>query len=180
MGKIKYVKGDLIQKSLFKHFDVITHGCNCQCVMGGGIAVPMRTVFKVDQLPMEDKSRSGDYSKMGNIDFGFFNVKDLSITPLKNLQENILLDISNGLYVVNSYTQFHYNSKIHVNPKSNIPLNYEALAMCFDKINHTFKGMHLGVPQIGGGLAGGNWDRIAATIEDVTPDIKVTCVLYKK
>jgi O-acetyl-ADP-ribose deacetylase (regulator of RNase III) len=180
MGKIKYVKGNLITKALFKDFDAITHGCNCQCVMGGGIAVPFRKGFKVDQLPMEDKSRAGDYNKLGCIDFGFFNIKDLNLTPLKKLEDGILLDISNGFYVINSYTQFHYSKVKYVNPKSAVPLDYEAVAMCFDKINHVFKGMHLGIPQIGAGLAGGNWDRISAIIEDVTPNIDVTCVIYNK
>jgi hypothetical protein len=32
-------------------------------------------------------------------------------------------------------------------------LDYEALALCLRKINHTFKGKHVGLPQIGCGIA---------------------------
>jgi len=180
MGKLKYVEGNLIIKALYKDFDGVTHGCNCQNVMGAGIALDFRSVFQANRLPLESETRKGDYSKMGNIDFGFFNTKTLTITPLNLLRDNLFLDVSSGLYVINSYTRFHYSTGKYVNPKSNIALDYEAVAMCFDKINHTFKGMHLGIPQIGAGLAGGSWDRISAIIEDVTPNIDVTCVIYKQ
>ena len=38
------------------------------------------------------------------------------------------------------------------------PLDYEALTLCLRKINHIFKGKHIGLPLIGCGLAGGVWD----------------------
>ena len=38
---MKTVKGDLIKLALEGKFDLITHGCNSQCVMGKGIALPV-------------------------------------------------------------------------------------------------------------------------------------------
>jgi hypothetical protein len=38
------------------------------------------------------------------------------------------------------------------------PLDYEALTLCLRKINHIFKGLHIGLPLIGCHLAGGVWD----------------------
>ena len=35
---MKEVAGDLIQLAYDGKFDVIVHGCNCECMMGGGIA----------------------------------------------------------------------------------------------------------------------------------------------
>ena len=58
------------------------------------------------------------------------------------------------LVVVNSYTQYNYG-KNHTDGVSK-PLDYEALTMCMRKINHTFKGKRIGLPQIGAGLAGGD------------------------
>jgi O-acetyl-ADP-ribose deacetylase (regulator of RNase III) len=39
---MKTVVGDLIQLALNGEFDVIIHGCNCQCVMGKGIALSVK------------------------------------------------------------------------------------------------------------------------------------------
>ena len=49
---MKIIKGDLIALANQGHFEVITHGCNCFCTMGAGIAVPMKQNFKCDQFPM--------------------------------------------------------------------------------------------------------------------------------
>jgi O-acetyl-ADP-ribose deacetylase (regulator of RNase III) len=48
------------------------------------------------------------------------------------------------------------------------------------KINHRFKGKHIGLPKIGAGLAGGDWDRIKKIIQSELTDCIVTVVIYKK
>jgi hypothetical protein len=47
-------------------------------------------------------------------------------------------------------------------------------------INNNFRGQHLGLPRIGGGLARGKWSIIKAIIGRSTPDLKVTIVHYAK
>lgn len=39
------IKGDLIKLALDGRFDVIVHGCNCQCAMGAGIAKSIKETF---------------------------------------------------------------------------------------------------------------------------------------
>jgi O-acetyl-ADP-ribose deacetylase (regulator of RNase III) len=56
--------------------------------------------------------------------------------------------VSESLHVINAYTQYE--------PGKN--LDYEALTLCLRKINKIFKGKHIGLPQIGCGIAGGIWD----------------------
>jgi hypothetical protein len=41
---------------------------------------------------------------------------------------------------------------------STVALDYEALTLCMRKINYTFTGKHIGLPMIGCGLAGGDWN----------------------
>jgi O-acetyl-ADP-ribose deacetylase (regulator of RNase III) len=48
------------------------------------------------------------------------------------------------------------------------------------KINSIFSGKHIGLPQIGAGLAGGDWNKIKKIIQDELKDCKVTIVIYKK
>jgi O-acetyl-ADP-ribose deacetylase (regulator of RNase III) len=47
------------------------------------------------------------------------------------------------------------------------------------KINMEFAGKRIGMPKIGAGLAGGNWNRIEHIINTELKDCKVTVVNYK-
>jgi O-acetyl-ADP-ribose deacetylase (regulator of RNase III) len=138
------------------HFDVIAHGCNCFCKMKRGIAPLMDAVFfcnNPDVYRLEAKEHEGDINKLGQIEA----VKIGNLFP-------------NNPYVVNAYTQYHWDSKSK-------PLDYDALCLCLKKINHKFKGMHIGLPKIGAGLAGGDWDRIRTCIRHWLCDMKVTVVI---
>lgn len=173
------INGDLIKLAKEGKFDVITHGCNCFNTMGAGIAPQMAKAFGCDTFRLE-KFGKGDVDKLGRIDFQALRRYDLSLPPfITNAvtypefekEEEIL-------YVVNSYTQYHYG-KNHSDGISK-PLNYTALAMCMNKINTIFKGKHIGLPKIGAGLAGGNWNEIITIIESELKDCDITIVNYKK
>jgi O-acetyl-ADP-ribose deacetylase (regulator of RNase III) len=134
-------------------FNVIAHGCNCFCVMGAGIAPKMVEAFDCDELPLEDSWFSGDINKLGNIEYA-------------------RRKISSGVVnVVNCYTQYETGGLS--------PLNYEALTLCMKKINHIFKGKHIGLPKIGCGLAGGDWNRVKRIIQSELKDCDVTIVIYE-
>ena len=66
---MKYVEGDLIKLAKEGIFDVITHGCNCFCTMGAGIAVPMKNNFDCDKFPLEALEYKGNINKLGTIDY---------------------------------------------------------------------------------------------------------------
>jgi len=171
---MNYINGDLIKLALQKKFDVITHGCNCWCNMGSGIAVPMSKTFDCNIFPKENQLEyAGDYNKLGTIDYIYFSIEDG--VPHHIHKNNS--DYAHRLIVVNSYTQF---SPGRATPPYDVPLDYDALRMCFRKINFEFPNKHLGIPQIGCGLAGGEWDKVGSIIEEETTDMKVTCVIYDK
>ena len=152
------IDGDLIALSKEGKFDVIAHGCNCHSTMGAGIAPQMAKAFGCDRFEME---RLGiTISKLGNIDYQHFLIKEKELT------------------VVNAYTQYNYGRN-HINGDAK-PLSYEALTLCMKKINLIFSGKHIGLPKIGAGLAGGDWDLIKAIIQRELRDCKVTVVNYKK
>jgi O-acetyl-ADP-ribose deacetylase (regulator of RNase III) len=46
------------------------------------------------------------------------------------------------------------------------------------KINHLFKGNTIGLPMIGAGLAGGDWNRIKKIIEEELDAMDVWIVKY--
>lgn len=168
----KEIEGDLIKLAKEGQFDVIGHGCNCLSTMGAGIAPQMARAFGCDKFEMETWGPS--IEKLGNVDFETFV-----------LGKNTMWNLSNGynklnepeLTVCNLYTQYSYGRN-HRDGVSK-PLDYEALTVCMRKMNLLFKGKHIGLPMIGAGLAGGDWERIKQIIQDELSNCTVTIVIYK-
>lgn len=148
------IEGNLITLAKEGKFDVIAHGCNCFCVMGAGIAPQMDKAFGCSHFRLEKPSYKGDINKLGQIDYD-----------------------DGKLAVVNCYTQYGFGSN-HTDGIDK-PFDYEAFDLCMRKINHIFKGKHIGLPQIGCGLAGGDWDVVKRMIQRRLKDMKVTIVIYK-
>lgn len=183
--KYQEIEGDLISLSLRGMFDVIVHGCNCKSKMGAGIAVSMAKTFDCDKFEME--SWGPTIEKLGNIDYQTFVLGELTIWSLWDAKNN---KNESELTVVNAYTQYNYGRN-HVDGDE-IPLSYEALTLCMKKINHIFKGKHIGLPLIGCGLARGVFDKekeegllyhgyidVKTIIQEELKDCDVTIVKYK-
>jgi len=169
----KEIEGNLITLAKQGTFDVITHGCNCMCLMGAGIAPQMDKAFGCGRYKLEDEVMRGDINKLGLIDYNSFIITQKGLLlPFSELTKE-LPEGAHKLTVVNSYTQ--YSPAVHL-----LPLDYEALTLCLRKINHVFKGQHIGLPRIGAGLAGGIWSHIKDIIEKELKDCDATVVNYKK
>lgn len=171
---MKTIKGDLIELANQGHFDVITHGANCFCTMGAGIAVPMKQYFGCDKFPMEDPKYRGDINKLGTIDYQIHNL--ILNKPIRLGNVNLMAPDFGGqdLIVINSYTQYRYGSN-HPDGVYH-PVDYEAITLCMRKINHTFRGKSIGLPKIGCGLAGGDWKIVSKIIEKELNAMDVTIV----
>jgi len=191
--KYNVIEGDLIKLALEGRFDVISHGCNCFCTMGAGIAVPMAKTFHCDQFWLEqrtavnrvsdddeeytyDTGNYGDINKLGQIEYQVvpYNTKTGRVLAGYSLPKP---DFIIEIIVVNSYTQYSPGKAM---PGHDIPLDYTALRLCMMKINHIFKGKHIGLPKIGAGLAGGDWNKIEQIIKEELKDCDVTVVSYKR
>ena len=72
--------------------------------------------------------------------------------------------------ILNIYSQY--------NPGKN--LDYEALSLALRKINDEFDGLSIGLPQIGCGIAGGDWEKVREIIKSELKSCDVTVVIYKK
>ena len=160
--KYKEIKGDLISLALKGEFDAIAHGVNCFCTQKSGLAPQMVNAFETDTFKLEQSKYKGDIRKLGNIDYKLF----------------YQFMTGKQLIVINAYTQFNYG-KNHSDGVDK-PLDYEALTLCMRKINHIFVGKHIGLPQIGCGLAGGDWNIIKEIIKKELKDCDVTVVIYNK
>ena len=86
---MKVTEGDLIKKAKKGEFDLIVHGCNCFCTMGGGIAKGIKSEFP-EAFDADQETPKGSKEKLGTCSFA------------KIEREGI------HLIVVNGYTQFDY------------------------------------------------------------------------
>lgn len=158
------VKGNLIILAMQGNFDAIAHGCNCFNIMGAGLAPQMDNAFGCNnstRYTLEHPQLKGNPDKLGRVQHNHWNwVED---RPVK-----IDDDLSEYLIVVNAYTQYY--------PGSN--LDYEAFTLCLRKLNILLKGKHIGLPQIGCGIAGGDWEKVKEIIKTELKDCNVTVVIY--
>lgn len=171
----KEIKGNLISLALEGAFDVIAHGCNCFNLQRAGIAAQMSTVFFTHAFPLEESILKGSIDKLGRIDFQKRRVGNRQSSHRWNanmvyFNTDFWLpkDQTKSLTVVNAYTQYE--------PGPN--LDIEALVLCMRKMNHIFKGKHIGLPQIGCGIAAGSWDVVKFIIQKELKDCDVTVVIY--
>ena len=159
---MKTIKGDLIKLAEEGEFDMIIHGANCFHCMGGGIAKQLAD--KYPQVEEADKCTVyGGAIKLGKWTEAIVEVND------------------NVFTVVNAYTQYKWSSGSDV-------FEYEAfqqfLKLFTESVLYCPSRIKIGFPQIGAGLAGGDWNRISKMIEKFAEDVKdyadVTVVEYQK
>ncbi len=169
----KEIEGDLIDLAFKGDFQVVAHGVNCLCTMGAGIAPKMAKAFGCDTFEKEQRRYIGDSNKLGTIDFKASYLEDNKW--VKYQENDDFWKYNSSLWVINAYTQYDYGIK-----NGEIPLDYEALTLCLRKINRMFKGKKIGLPAIGCGLAGGDWNKVKLIIQKELVNMDVTVVIYKK
>lgn len=176
--KYQEIEGNLITLAKQGKFDVIAHGCNCFCTMKRGIAPQMAKAFGCDKFDYEGTKWEGEMNKLGIIDYKVLLRQPLGDGEVVLPEETVTLDNWRKKYkyarwalaIVNMYTQYDWRGEK--------PFDYEAADLCFRKLNHVFKGKHIGLPQVGCGLAGGDWDVVKRMIQRRLSDCDVTIVIY--
>lgn len=127
---IKYVKGDLLSSGL----PLLAHGCNMQGVMGSGIALQIKREYPYAYSAYIKGLRDG--RQLGDI--------------IPSFSEN-------NPIIINCLTQKDYgkDGKVYV--------SYKAIEDCFNKLFFfcdEWEIPEMGMPKIGAGLGGGDWNRI--------------------
>lgn len=140
---------------------VLIHGCNAQGVMGAGIAKQIKEMYPAcfDEYRAELLMQAhGGRSMLGKC---------------------IPFVASTELIIINAITQEKYGTdKRHV--------DYEAVKKCFMQTVRFAKdeGYHVHYPQVGAGLAGGDWailnDIIDTVFAEHGPNVERTLWIYEK
>jgi O-acetyl-ADP-ribose deacetylase (regulator of RNase III) len=137
---MKVIKGDLLQLAAEGHFDVIVHGCNCQCRMGRGIALSIKQLFP-EAYAADCATTKGDPTKLGTI----------SVAPVSRNGHDFL--------VVNGYTQIQWRG-------AGVKADYPAIRRVMREVKARFTGKRIAYPRIGAGLAGGDWSVIQTIVRE--------------
>lgn len=155
MPIVKTIKGNLLKMFKDDQFEMIVHGCNCFHTMGAGIAGQINRMFP-EAFKADKQSRYGDAQKMGQYTFAW--------TPF-------------GM-IVNGYTQFQpgRESKLRLNRAVGevfCRLSLEA------QVHYPGKELiEVGIPQIGAGIAGGDWPVLESIIDGVSDGLSIVVVEY--
>lgn len=168
---VKIVKGDMVKHMLSdNHLTAYAHQANCFCRMGCGIA-PLLAKANPEVKYVDNMTEEGDRSKLGT----FSRTSYSTYKPI----------------VYNIYGQYHW-SKYKVTPNRNT--DYDALkqgliAVKENLLHHCYqvaedigeiKEPTLGLPLIGCGLAGGNWeDVVYPMILDIFEDSPVDVTIFE-
>lgn len=151
---IKHIKGDLLKLAESGEFDIIAHGCNCFHMMGAGIAGQIAK--KYPSAPEVDKlcTKYGDPCKLGTLSTCTGND-------------------DNGLWIVNMYTQFEGG-------RCPVEILYPSIRSCFKELRirclNLDPNAKIGIPMIGSGIAGGDWNKILDIITEEMHNIDLTIV----
>lgn len=141
MNTIEYRKGNVVDAFFEGEGDYLIHGCNCQGVMGSGVAKEIKS-----RIPEAYRA----YREICN------NRNGLQGEQLLGTVVEVPLGYTNR-YIINMFTQNHYGT-------SQRHFNYGAFAMALS-IQFSFKyGKEIVMPKIGAGLGGGDWDIIEEII----------------
>lgn len=136
---ITYIKGDLFADN----HPVIAHGCNCQGVMGSGIAKIVKEKFPTV------------FSRYKELCDSYHDKPWQWQHPLGHCQ---FLPIEGGRVIVNCFTQDKFGPGKQV--------SYDAVDSCMYSLAVFLEGTdeYLAMPKIGAGLGGGEWSIIEAII----------------
>ena len=150
---MKIVAGDLLALARAGMFDVIVHGCNCQCQMGKGIALSIRQQFPA-AYAADLRTECGSRAKLGCYSSATVDAGGHPVT------------------IVNAYTQFHWRG-------GGVKADYDAIRRVMRAIARDFPEDPIGYPRIGAGLAGGDWATIATIIDEELDGLDHTLVEYR-
>lgn len=153
---MKILEGDIFEFAQSGKFDVIVQGNNCFSTQGAGIAVEFVKRYSTLDFNMElpeyplNQDENTRFNKLGCIDYQY-NEK-------------------HGLFVVNCYSQFYPGKDARL----------WAVASCFRKINHVFKGDKVLMPALGCGIGSLEPKLVQNIVNYVAPDVQVYWVNYKQ
>ncbi len=149
---LKTIHGDIFDHIKDNKADVLVHGCNCRCNMGAGIALTIKNRYP-EAYNVDLQTVSGASNKLGTYTKTSINRSDKTFI------------------IVNAYTQYDWKG-------DGTLADYDAIRRVFQAIKKDFSGLRIVYPQIGAGLAKGNWQIIKSIIDEELKGEMHYCVKF--
>ena len=148
--KTKY--RDLLDAFDANEVQTIIHGCNCFRSFGAGIAKSIKERYP-EAYDADLNTGHGDKNKLGQYSYA---------------------KLSDDKTIINAYTQYAYGG-------NKVNVDYDAIRKVFILLEEKYRNsnMLIGIPMIGAGLAGGDWETISNIINDVTPSLNIILYVLK-
>lgn len=147
---LKYRKGDLITAAKTGEVHIIAHQCNCFCNMGRGIAPLIAKAFP-EAREVDNCTAVGDKEKLGSLTMGY------------NREHEI--------FIFNLYGQYGHWKK----EDGSINTDYDALRRSLTEMAKWLDEEDtIGLPKLGCGLGGGEWNIVEKIIEETLSGLNVT------
>lgn len=151
----KYIKGNLLD-----HDGPIAHGVNCQGKMNSGVAKAIREKYPEHfdaYISLFDEDSYKGSPKLGHY-----------VSAPKHCLDKPSKDKC-AVWALFTQEYYGYNEKRYV--------NYCAVARCFYFLEYYYRLYPLkhilGIPKIGAGLGGGDWNIIEQIINDAAPSLDI-------
>lgn len=156
---ITYKNQDIFQAIDEGQFDVLIHQCNCFNNMGAGIAPLIAKRFPQAEL-VDKQTIPGDLTKLGSF-------------------SHAIIEPDLEMMVINVYGQYHY-SRYAKRTGTEYPALRQSLKSVAEFLRSLGQGFpfKIGMPKIGCGLGGGNWEIVSQIIEEELGgyDVTVYCI----
>lgn len=144
---MKIIRGDLLSATE----GYIVHGCNCQGVMGSGVALAIKNKYPIAYL---------EYKRFCNA---------YGTNPSDLLGRINSVKVSENLKVLNAFTQERYGRD------GTLYASYQAIDEVFHKLScNIAQEVPIHMPKIGCGLGGAKWDTIYSMLKHSLANHNVT------
>lgn len=164
-GSYRDIKGDLIKLAKEGEFDIIAHGCNCFATFGAGIAPQIGKAFP-ESKHADQISNLSSLERLGN-----FTSSSDAYQDKKGQHFH--------LTVYNLYTQYMPGSDFQIDAFT-IALRKMAWEIKEHFADFIDEGIKIGLPLIGCGIGGGDWDEVSKIIKHELREFDVTIVHWDK
>lgn len=150
---MKIIRGDIIKALKNKEIDILAHGCNCRNGFGSGIAGQLAIQAPKAKNAYHQFYKEGK-AKLGNVQFVESEIGTIA----------------------NCMTQLNYGNAQRTGI---VYLDYRALYDVLVILKEQAKrGKKVGIPKIGCGLAGGDWNLVKNMIDDVFVGEEIYVYIY--
>lgn len=151
---IEYKTGDLIAAFTAGEVEAIAHQANCQNTMNSGVAKAIKKAYP-EAYEADCQTIKGDTAKLGSLTF--------VIVPVARHAPG---------FIFNLYGQFYYGREPGVvyTDLAALANAFMQMRVCLDAVGVT----SVGLPKLGCGLGGAEWEDVEAIIEEHLEGLDVT------